>query len=84
MEISSLGSVLFDYTYIDFIGPISPESDEGHKYIFTATCDLTKFLVAVPTFDCTAVTTAKCLLENILLRYNFPSKLISDNAANFD
>lgn len=84
MEISSLGSVLFDYTYIDFIGPITPESNDGHRYIFTATCDLTKFLVAVPTMDCTAATTAKCLLENILLRYNFPSKLISDNAANFN
>lgn len=84
MEISSLGNVLFDYTYIDFIGPISPESNGGHKYIFTGTCDLTKFVVAVPTRDCTAMTTAKCLLENILLRYNFPSKLISDNAANFN
>lgn len=68
MEISSLGSVLFDYTYIDFIGPILPESDEGRRYIFTATCDLTKFLVAVPTTDYTAITTAKCLLENILLQ----------------
>lgn len=86
MEISSLGSVLFDYTFIDFIGPITPASDEGHKYIFTATCDLTKHykVVAIPTMDCTAITTAKCLLENVLLRYNFPSKLISDNAANFN
>lgn len=55
----------------------------GNKYIFTATCDLTKFLVAVPTVDCTAVTAANCLLEHILCRYNFPSRLISDNATSF-
>lgn len=82
MEISSLGEVLFDHTYIDFVGPI-PQSTGGHKYVFTAICDLTKFLVAVPTVDCTAITAAECLLENIICRYNFPSRLISDNATSF-
>lgn len=82
MEISSLGEILFDHCYIDFVGPI-PQSTNGNKYIFTAICDLTKYLVAVPTTDCTALTAAECLLENIILRYNFPSRLISDNASNF-
>lgn len=82
MEISSLGEMLFDHCYIDFVGPI-PQSENGNKYIFTAVCDLTKFLVAVPTQDCTALTAAECLLEHIICRYNFPSKLISDNASNF-
>lgn len=84
MQISSLGEVLFDHTYIDFVGPISPVSSDGHKYIFTATCDLTKFMIAVPTRDCSAVTTANCLLKHVLLKYNFPSRLISDNASNFN
>lgn len=82
MQISSLGEILFDHCYIDFVGPIAP-SMTGSKYCFTATCDLTKYLVAVPTEDCTALTTAKCLLEHIILRYNFPSRLISDNATSF-
>lgn len=82
MEISSLGETLFYHTYIDFVGPI-PQNSDGYKYIFTATCDLTKFLVAVPTIECTALTAAECLLEHILCKYNFPSKLISDNASNF-
>lgn len=84
MGISSLGEILFDHTYIDFVGPINPPSILGHKYIFTAICDLTKYMIAVPTIDCSAITTAECLLENILLRYNFPSKIISDNASNFN
>lgn len=82
MEISSLGEILFDHTFIDFVGPI-PQSVNGHKYIFTAICDVTKFLVAVPTYDCTAVTAAECLIEHIFCRYNFPSRLISDNATSF-
>lgn len=83
MEISSLGEHLFDHTCIDFVGPVSPQSSEGHKYIFTAICDLTQFLIAIPTFDCTSLTTAECLLSHIFLKYNFPSRLISDNATSF-
>lgn len=82
MQISSLGEKLFDHTYIDFVGPI-PVTESGHKYIFTATCDLTKFLVAVPTTDCSAAAAANSLLEHVLCRYNFPSRLISDNATSF-
>lgn len=84
MHISSLGECLFDHTFIDFVGPISPISSDGHKYIFTATCDLTKFMIAIPTFDCTALTTAECLTEHIFLKYNIPSRLISDNASSFN
>lgn len=83
MQISSLGEMLFDHCYIDYVGPINPETAGGHKYIFTAACDLTKFLVAVPTTDRSALTAAKCLLEHVICRYNFPSRLISDNAKEF-
>lgn len=82
MQISSLGELLFDHTFIDFMGPI-PQTERGNKYIFTAICDLTKFLIAVPTPNCNALTAANCILENILCKYNFPSRLISDNATNF-
>lgn len=82
MQITSNGNCLFDHAFIDFVGPV-PETEDGYKYIFTATCDLTKMVVAVPTKDCTAITTAETLLEHVLLRYNFPSNLISDNALNF-
>lgn len=84
MQISSLGQILFDHCYIDYVGPISPQSTDGHRYIFTATCDLTKFMIAVATRDMTAQTTAECLLEHVLLRYNFPSRIISDNAQYFN
>lgn len=67
MQISSLGECLFDHVFMDFVGPISPISSNGNRYIFTAICDLTKYLIAIPTKDCTALTTAECLIENIFL-----------------
>lgn len=78
-----MGETLFDHTYIDYVGPIKPPSQGGNHYIFTAECDLTKFLVAVPAVDKSALTAAKCLLEHVICRYNFPSRLISDNAKEF-
>lgn len=82
MQISSMGESLFDHDFIDFVGPI-PKSARGNKYIFTMICDLTKFLQATPTEDCTALTAANCLLEHVICRYNFPSRIISDNATSF-
>lgn len=82
MQISSLGEILFDHVFIDFVGPI-PRSKEGYTYITTMKCDVTQFLVAIPTRDCTALTAAICLLNHVLLKYNFPSRLISDNATSF-
>lgn len=84
MGISSLGDMAFDYTFVDFVGPINPPGGTtGNKYIFTATCDLTKYVVLVGTKDCTALTAAKCLLEHVLCVYNIPSRLISDNGPAF-
>lgn len=83
MEISSQGSSPFDHVYIDFVGPINPPTAMNNRWIFSAVCDLTKMVVFVPTPDATALTAAKCLLDNVILKFNFPSKIISDNAASF-
>lgn len=82
MQITSLGEVAFDVVFCDFVGPIQPSST-GKKYIFTMTCDLTRMLIGIATEDSTALTAANCLLEHVILKYNFPSRLISDNATSF-
>lgn len=83
MQITSTGSKPFDHVYIDFIGPINPTSEGGHKRIFVATCDLTKYTVATPTEDCTAETASACFLNDIILKYGFPSLVTSDNGPAF-
>jgi len=45
----------------------------------TATCNLTKYAVAIPTHDCTALTT----VDNIFLKFNIPTKLTSYNGTSF-
>lgn len=81
LQITSAGSRPFEHVFIDYVGPINPESSAGHKYLFTATCDLTKFFIAIPTLDCSAVTTADCLIEHVILKYDFPMVLTADNAS---
>lgn len=83
MQITTVASEAFEKIYIDFVGPINPPSMDGHKYIFTCSCDLTKFAVAVPTFDCTALTAARAIVENICLLFNIPKMIVSDNGTAF-
>lgn len=83
LQITSTGDRIFDHVFIDFVGRISPPSEDGSEYIFTATCDLTKYVIAIPTKDCTALTTAKAFVENIILKFNIPTKLTTDNGTNF-
>lgn len=76
MQISSLASHPFEKIYIDFVGEISPPSSKGFKYIFTCSCELTKYAVAVPTMDCTALTAAKALFKNVCLLFGIPKTLV--------
>lgn len=83
MQIVTCANKAFDHVAIDFVGEINPNSSEGHKYIFSAECTLTKFAIFVPTFDATALSAARALVEHIILKINIPSRLISDNAQAF-
>lgn len=83
MMIRSTASEPFQKVFIDFVGEINPPSAKGHKYIFTAICDLSKFVIAVPTYDCTAETAARAFVKHIALKYNIPQEVISDNGTAF-
>lgn len=83
MMITSTGESSFDHVYLDYVGPVSPPSKEGYKNIFVATCDLTKFSIAIPTYDQTAETTASCFVKHIILQFGFPSMVSSDRGTDF-
>ena len=48
---------------IDFIGPISPESEDGSRYILTISDYFTKWVEALPTLDKYASTVAAALFK---------------------
>ena len=66
---------------LDFIGKIHPPSTDQHKWILIATDYFTKWIEATPVRNATNVVIIKFLTENILSRFGFPRKLITDNAS---
>lgn len=83
MQITSVANLPFEKIYIDFVGEIKPNSQENHKHLMTISCDLSKYLIAVPVFDCTALTAAQTVVEQVCLIYNVPKIIVSDNGPAF-
>ena len=69
----------FDKWVLDFVGPINPLGKRtGTCYIITATNYLNRWVEAAPVIDCTAVTAAQFILENIVTHFGCPRILMSD------
>lgn len=83
LQVTSVANKPFEKIYIDFVGEIHPNSSDGHKYILTISCDLTKYIVMIPTFDQTALTAARTIVDEVCLVYNFPKTIVSDNGPAF-
>ena len=68
---------------MDFMGPITPQSSTGNKYILVITDLFSKFVVAKATRDNTALSAAKVLVEDVILKYGTPNQLLTDNGSHF-
>ena len=56
----------FRYLTMDFAGPMQPQSDRGHKYMFTTTCPWSGWYWAFPCEDDTSETAANMLLYRVM------------------
>lgn len=83
LKITSVANFPFEKIYIDFVGEINPNPELGHKHLMTISCDLSKYIIMVPTFDCTALTAARNIVEHVCLVYNIPKIIVSDNGPAF-
>lgn len=68
---------------LDFIGEIHPTSYAQHKWILTTTNYFTKWIEATPSRAATDSVIINFLETNILSRFGYPRKLITDNATTF-
>lgn len=72
----------FSRVAVDLVGPLSPPSSDGHRYILTLIDIATGFPEAVPlkTIDSIAVSEA---LMHIFSRVGIPKEILSDRGAQF-
>ena len=68
--------------HVDLMGPF-PKSKKGYKYLLTAICGFTKYLVCVPIRDKVSLTVADALMKHLYLVYGAPEILVHDQGGEF-
>ena len=68
---------------VDFIGEIHPSYSGQRRWILTVTDYFTKWIEAIPTRKENDSVIISFLENNILSRFGYPRKIITDNAAAF-
>ena len=79
---NTTGSYPFQKLHVDLTGS-HRKSSEGNFHLLTEICSFTKYLVAVPIKDKSAISVAKALLNNVYLVYRGSEIQISDNGLEF-
>ncbi|KAK6762904.1 hypothetical protein RB195_023568 [Necator americanus] len=74
---------VFDKVYLNLTGPLHT-TESGNKYIIALSLDhFTKFVIAAPLPDCSAVTVAHAIMTECILKFGVMTQLVSDNASYF-
>ena len=68
---------------LDFIGEINPNSSGQHRWILIETDYFTKWIEAIPTRRATYAVIMDFPQENILDRFGYPKRIVTDNAPVF-
>eukprot|EP00745_Piridium_sociabile_P039410 TRINITY_DN7365_c0_g1_i12.p1 TRINITY_DN7365_c0_g1~~TRINITY_DN7365_c0_g1_i12.p1 ORF type:complete len:1702 (-),score=291.88 TRINITY_DN7365_c0_g1_i12:2644-7599(-) len=76
-------STPFHRVAIDLVGPISPVSEGGHRYILTLIDVATRYPEAAPLRNISSVDVAEALLV-IFSRLGFPKEILSDQGTQFN
>lgn len=75
-------STPFSRVAVDLIGPITPASDEGHRWILTVVDYATRYPEAVALKAIDTITVAESLLE-VFTRVGMPDEILSDQGTQF-
>lgn len=82
MTITPTPQKAFDIVSIDTIGPFV-KSNNGNEYAVTIICNLTKYLVAVPIQNKSAMSVAKAIFENFILIYGSMKQILTDMGTEY-
>lgn len=67
---------------IDIAGPLY-RTRRGNQYIIIAICHYTKYMVATATKNHKSLTVANFFIDEIIVKYGFPVKVLTDRGQNF-
>lgn len=73
----------FDLVQIDTVGPLQ-QSQNGFKYAVTMQCELTKYLVIIPTMGKTAAEIARAIFENWILIFGPMKAIKTDRGKEYE
>lgn len=82
MAITSTSEHVFDKTFCDVVGPLTP-SEDGNKYILTFQDDLSKFVLAAPLKDQETATVARAMFDRFISVLGIPKVILTDQGSNF-
>ena len=78
----ALSTEPFSRVSIDLVGPLSPASSDGHRYVLTLVDQATRYPDAIALRHIDSKTVAEALLE-MFSHIGFPRELTSDNGTQF-
>jgi len=64
---------------MDIVGPITPTSAKGHRYIFAATYYFSKWVEAVALREIKASDIVWFIKTHLIYRIRIPDRIITDN-----
>lgn len=72
----------FEIVSIDLFGPL-PDTQDGFRWIFIVEDNATRWVELFPLKIASAEQCARCLIDEVILRYGVPRRVVSDNGVQF-
>jgi IS30 family transposase len=82
MKITTTPEVVWEKCALDIVGPLSQTLD-GNKYVLTFQDEISKYTLAIPIQQQEAATLAKAFVEEVVLKFGIPQKILTDQGSNF-
>ena len=72
-----------EFICMDLVGPISPQTSKGNRYMLTVIDMMTGYTIAVAILDKKAETVCKAYRDNVYCTFGESSRILTDNGTEF-